>query len=193
MLLTWKVKLFSKQMEIIAQKNIECALAFSGGWELSSFYILLSIFQCVIFLKWNSKTKQQMSLTVQNLDSLFVGISPTTCYLTLIYPLCLLLGPSFFFLLCFKINFIDIKFRHDKLYPFNMYSLWALTDVHTCEIKIQNVFTIFKWLCPCCRPCLLGSWPQASTPCFVSLFSPLLEVHLNAFTFYVAFCVWFCT
>lgn len=74
-----------------------------------------------------------------------------------------------------------------------MYSLWALTDVHTCEIKIQNVFTIFKRSCPCCRPCLLGSWPQASTPCFVSLFSPLLEVHIHAFTFYVAFCVWFCT
>lgn len=65
----------------------------------------------------------------------------------LIYPLCLLLGPSFFSSL-FLNQLYWHKFRHDKLYPFNMYSLWALTDVHTCEIKIQNVFTIFSDCAP---------------------------------------------
>lgn len=164
-------------------------------WWVRTFFILYTAFNlsmCHIF-----KMKQQNKATdvTHCPKPWFVTCGNFTDYmLSHAYLSTLSFTRSiFFFLLCFKINFIDIKFRHDKLYPFNMYSLWALTDVHTCEIKIQNVFTIFKRLCPCCRPCLLGSWPQASTPCFVSLFSPLLEVHLNAFTFYVAFCVWFCT
>ena len=143
-----------------------------GSGELPSFYVLLLYLSMHHIFKMKHKNKttdvthspKPWLVTCGNFtDYMLSHVHPSTWSFTWLV---------FFFLFVFKSALLTYNFGMINCVHSTCTVWWVLTDVHACEIHnhtVQNIFIIFKRLCPRCSPCLLCSWPQASTVCFMSL------------------------